>query len=144
MNVLYISMQCSGTKLINMKKITFDEWWDKYKPVDNHFENDDSQLYETYGQDIDYVSKTIPNENIWTLIDGDHDTQWILPGFHIVNRIGFYVTEVPWEDVNIEVDCNESLYPAEALEVVTDYLDTVGIKLTEDQTFELEDRLKNH
>lgn len=48
------------------------------------------------------IAAGIPTEHVWTLIDGDEGDA-LLPGFHIVNRIGYIVTEHPWEHELIEV-----------------------------------------
>lgn len=40
-------------------------------------------------------AKTQPIEHVWTIVDGDDDL-YALAGFHVVNRVGYVVTEVPW------------------------------------------------
>ena len=39
---------------------------------------------------------------IWTVVDGDGDSQYICAGRRLVNRFGYLVTENPWTDPNIE------------------------------------------
>jgi len=53
-------------------------------------------MYETYGEDVEYL-KTIPNKRIWTIID-EGDEMFIIAGYHIVNRIGYFVTNEEWVD----------------------------------------------
>lgn len=53
-------------------------------------------LWETFGRDLEFV-RSVPNENVWTLIDGDDGGQVIVSGFHVVNRVGYFVTELPWK-----------------------------------------------
>ena len=58
-------------------------------------------MFETYGEDIAFIA-TQSDDNIWTWIDGDEGT-WIVNGFHIVNRIGYFVTENPCTQDLLEV-----------------------------------------
>jgi hypothetical protein len=36
--------------------------------------------------------------NIWSVMEGDDGSADILPGTHIVNNVGYVVTEQPWQD----------------------------------------------
>lgn len=123
-------------------KMSFDKWWDKYKPINKDKDNDEEQIFETYGEDLERILKT-PNIYLWTLIDGDYDTQWILPGYHVVNRIGFYVTEKPWKTGSETIDCNEYISTGMAESIVIKYLEENKVAITEDQKYELSDKLKN-
>jgi hypothetical protein len=47
----------------------------------------------------------IPKNRVWTIVEtGDpEDENWYaLPGYHIVNKIDYVVTEVPWPHENVE------------------------------------------
>ena len=83
-------------------------WEDKYKPVQNHINKDaswDGVMYETYGEEYDYVMKvaSLQPHKVWTWVDGDNGT-YIINGWHMVNRIGYFITQVPCEfDDQIEV-----------------------------------------
>lgn len=88
-----------------------DNWLAKYKPVANHLHSDTGWIinevaimFETYDDDLEFV-KQQPDNNVWTWIDGDEGTV-IIAGMAFVNRIGYFVTEVPWTDISetIEVD----------------------------------------
>lgn len=89
-----------------------DKWWEEYKPVPNHFcsENTEEQpslvsYFETYGEELDYVySKVNANNarNIWTWVDGDEGS-YLVSGYHLVNRIGFFITEKMWSDENLVI-----------------------------------------
>jgi len=54
-------------------------------------------MYETFGDELAYV-KQVPNNRIWTIVDGDGDDLLIIAGFHLVNRLGYLVTDEAWED----------------------------------------------
>lgn len=46
--------------------------------------------------------KDLPLNTVWTVVDTD-DGHWIAqPGFHIVNKLGYVVTQKPWSDSEIE------------------------------------------
>jgi hypothetical protein len=83
------------------KEMTEDEWIDKYKPIKNHLDKNssfDGHMFETYGDEEQYI-KTYPNPNcIWTYGDGDDDGTYIWAGWSYVNRIGYFITEVPFQD----------------------------------------------
>jgi len=99
------------TEELNM---TEDEWFAKFKPkvVPTGFPQggwgteEGSILFETFGDSLVEVNKTGPL-HVWTLIDGDEGGQYIVSGMHFVNRIGYFITEVPYEEnkfYEIEVD----------------------------------------
>ena len=88
------------------------KWAEKFKPTPNHILNDEDtreHMYETYGEELEYVIKT-DSKYIWTLIQGDM-CEIILAGYHYVNRLGYYITEVPWEHeydyalISVEIEC---------------------------------------
>jgi hypothetical protein len=60
-------------------------------------------LFETYGEELTFVQQQDPS-TVWTLVDGDEGDQYLLRGFHFVNRIGYLVSTVAVpESVDIEV-----------------------------------------
>ncbi len=67
--------------------ITWDEWEETYKPTTD-FE---------YG-DLSEIDGDVDQHHIWTVVDGDGIYMNIVSGIHIINRLGYFVTEVPWED----------------------------------------------
>lgn len=79
-----------------MIEITESEWSAKYRPIKNHLVKDDTTSFETYGEELDFVCQQ-PNSTVWTEMDGD-DGVYIVAGYHLANRIQYYVTDVPWDD----------------------------------------------
>lgn len=76
--------------------ITYDEFVDFYKPIKNEitkYQSDFLTAFETYGEELEFV-RSQPAENIWTEVDGDEGV-YIINGYHLVNRIQYYVCEVP-------------------------------------------------
>jgi hypothetical protein len=60
-------------------------------------------LFETYGEELAFVQQQHPSA-VWTFVDGDESDQYLLSGFHVVNRIGYLVSAVPVpEGVSIQV-----------------------------------------
>ena len=87
---------------------------DKYKPIKNHITkypdiNDELTMFETFGAEFEYV-KEQDFRHVWTWVDGDMSSL-IVPGIAYVNRLGYYVTEVPWENdldyvlLSVEKEC---------------------------------------
>ena len=82
----------------------FDSWCAKYKPIPNHLNEDGVDYFETYGIELGYVlgiADTQP-KRVWTYVDGDGGT-YVVDGYHLVNRIYYYITEVPYEGDGLEV-----------------------------------------
>ena len=77
-----------------------DAWEEKYRPIQNHFDGGDK--FETYGEELEFVLAQDPR-CIWTLVDGDDGNLYIVDGYHLVNRINYFVTEVPFEGEFLEV-----------------------------------------
>lgn len=88
----------SEVKSVKMNEDEFDEL---FETMPGGVEaGEDSGLYETYGDDLDVVSK-IAKENpkrVWTMVDGDSGGSVLTQGMHFVNRIAYVLTEneMPW------------------------------------------------
>lgn len=116
-----------------MQSITEDQFYEIYKPIDNHLDKNagwGGKLYETYGEEKDFCFKLSQKENcVWTIVEcsevemSDDDDEefdeefdeddeeydppcfYIISGFHWVNRVGFMVTEKPYEvDTEVKID----------------------------------------
>jgi len=79
-----------------MSEMTYEEWVNKYKPIKNHLVKDDTTSFETYGDEVLFVCEQ-PNSTVWTELDGDEGV-YLVSGYHLANRIAYYVTDVPWDD----------------------------------------------
>jgi hypothetical protein len=89
------------------KFMTYDYWHETYKPIKNTVSKypDDSLIhFETYGEEVEFVKAqyAINPKTIWTEVDGDEGT-YIVAGWHLVNRIHYYITENAWDDEWTEV-----------------------------------------
>ena len=94
-----------STKLI---ELTFDEWLETYKPITNHIdtnasfqdESGNGIMFETYGEEVEFVKSMNPNK-IWMYGSGDDGGTYIWSGWGFVNRLGYFITEVPFSDSEI-------------------------------------------
>jgi hypothetical protein len=76
-----------------------DAWEEKYCPIQNHITKDGDDKFETYGEELDYVRSIADTEprRVWTLVDGDDGNLYIVNGYHLVNRVNYFITEKPLE-----------------------------------------------
>ena len=88
----------------NLIQLTEDEWFEQFKPIPNHLDENASfndgehgYMFETYGDEVEFV-KAQEHNRIWTYSDGDNGGTYISDGYHVVNRIGYFVTTVPYDD----------------------------------------------
>jgi len=82
-----------------MKTITEDQFFEDFKPVRNHLDPNaafEGCLFETYGEEKSHVHNT-DQKKVWTVIEGD-EFMFILSGMHLVNRLGFLITEKPYDE----------------------------------------------
>lgn len=88
--------------MADMRSMTEDEFDEEFKPVtfEHEFGIEAPQGGVTW---VEFeVAKQYPVERVWTVVDTE-DGEYALPGFRVVNRFMYVVTQVPWPDENIEV-----------------------------------------
>lgn len=100
----------------NFIEMDFDEWCDTYKPIPNNYDENasfDGAMFETYGAEVEFVKKANP-AYIWTYGDGDDGGSYIWNGWSFVNRIGYFITEVPCPpDTDIQIKVSSYWYYCE-------------------------------
>lgn len=99
-----------------MRKLTVDQWMEEFIPIKNHLsdnaswqdENGDGIMFETFGIELGFVlGVAYANpQKIWTYVDGDDGT-YIVDGYHLVNRIGYFITQNPSGDEFIEIEVDK-------------------------------------
>lgn len=95
----------------NFIELDYDEWVETYKPILNHIDTNasfDGMMFETYDEEYAVVKATAPN-CIWMYGDGDDGGSYIWSGWGFVNRLGYFITEVPCPpdtDIQIRVSFN--------------------------------------
>jgi hypothetical protein len=102
-------------------EMTMDEWEATYKPIINHIDSNASFdngeggiMFETYGDEVEFVKSQSP-ANIWMYGSGDDGGTYIWSGWGFVNRLGYFVTEVPCPpDTTIQVQVGIPWYYCEA------------------------------
>ncbi len=109
----------------NFIEMSFEDWVKEYKPIYNHIDknasfqddSDNGLMFETYGDEVEFVKSQSPDK-IWMYGDGDDGGSYIWNGWHIVNRIGYFVTEVPCPpDTTIQIQIGDSPEECEKCEV---------------------------
>jgi len=94
-------------------EMDMDEWCNTYKPIQNHIDTNasfDGAMFETYGDEVEFV-KAQEQNRIWTYGDGDDGESHIWSGWHFINRIGYFITEVPFpENTDVQVNLNDYYY----------------------------------
>ena len=98
---------------ILFEEMDLDTWFDTYKPIKNHIDTSssfDGTMFETYGEEVEFV-KAQDENRIWMYGDGDDGEGHIWSGWGFVNRIGYFITEVPCPiDTEIQVNLNDYYY----------------------------------
>jgi hypothetical protein len=101
-------------------EITEDNFDEVFKPIVNHIERERADksiadedicsfsgcLYETYGDELEYVRKIAQEapKKLWTIVEADGVMSYVA-GFHYVNRIGYLICEVEFEEeIDIEME----------------------------------------
>ena len=74
-----------------------DEFEERYELLKNNFDKSaayEGAWFETYGAEELFVRNADP-KTVWTIVEGD-EFLWVIAGFHIVNRLGYLITQTPW------------------------------------------------
>ena len=104
-------------------EMTEDEWIATYKPILNHIDKNASfngHMFETYDEEVKFVKQQDP-AHIWTYGDGDDGGGYVWNGWSFINRIGYFITEVPCPaDVTIQVLISVPCYFCEGCETEWD------------------------
>ncbi len=85
-----------------------DDFYEKFNPVKNHLDDNaswDGCMFETYGEEVEYVHKVNDEtpRKVWTILDCD-GFFYIGAGYHHVNRHGYLITEEEWTDEELQGD----------------------------------------
>lgn len=95
---------------MNQVSLTWIEFVEQFKPITNTISDsyvkygNFNYMFETYGKEDEFVRTFIEQNRVWTYTDIGNGTV-VSEGYHWVNRLGYYITEVPWVDgVDYEID----------------------------------------
>lgn len=93
---------------------TVEQWEAFFRPVPNTISDEPSWqdldgvgiMFSTSGEEHEFVCDHNLTRQVWTWVDGTDGT-YIVNGYSFVNRIGYFVTEIPYDsddDWEIKVD----------------------------------------
>ena len=85
--------------------MTFEEFIEQYKPITNPNGAFGEFMFETYEQDYAEVLKHVDEHKVWTIID--EGELYLVPGLWRVNRLGYMISEVPYEDDKLIINLDE-------------------------------------
>jgi hypothetical protein len=90
--------------------MTYDDWVETYKPIQNHIVERgamDGTMFETYGDDASFIGENIDQNTVWTWIDdNDGEPDYIVSGCWRINRLGYFITEVPYKGERGDIAVN--------------------------------------
>lgn len=115
-----------------MREIEYDVWWDTYKPITN--DHGDIRIYETYGADLEFIQSIIEDNRVWTWVDsGDYSV--ITNGAMFVNRLCYYVTELPWLDEAGDIEIN--MYEPEECDITGEHMWVDYVRAIDNKTIKV-------
>ena len=106
---------------IVIKNLTEEEFLNEFTREENHIDKNagfDGCLFETYGEELDYVFEMSKLNRVVTVIEGEEEEEeltfvnnsvekikevititnlYYASGFHYVNRLGYFVLDKPYE-----------------------------------------------
>lgn len=88
----------------------FIQWWEEYRPTgtpamdSGPMVGDVPRLFGTNGDDWEAVSAAADRDPmcVWTLLECD-GIGYVVSGIHFVNREGYFITEVPAANMDMEI-----------------------------------------
>jgi hypothetical protein len=66
-------------------------------------ESNASDWYETFGKDLMKVLARANHKDpaiqktVWTVVEGDNNLTYLIPGYHLVNRLQYVISKKPWK-----------------------------------------------
>lgn len=79
--------------------ISESDFMDTYNPIQTGREGE--FMLDDYHEAVQFAEARGHSSNhVWSIIesgDGDDDSLYVSAGYHLVNRLGYIVTEKPWE-----------------------------------------------
>ncbi len=106
---------------MEIKKLDYETWEEIYKPIINPFltlkeqkADNGTQFHFHYStiEENEFLKDNIGSGKLWTVAEGDRDSIYLMSGFHRVNRIYHFVTEIPFNISEEEIIiCINEGYP---------------------------------
>jgi hypothetical protein len=108
-------------------RLGWEQWVRMFKPIKNFIDQNasvDGYMFETYGLEYEAVvqARSKDPHTIWTMIDEDGSR--INEGWHFANRMGYFITEVPYDPhIQYIVDEEENEFDQLSEDDLQDILD---------------------
>jgi len=73
------------------------QFMETYNPINKGSEGE--YMMDDHAEAVRFAeARGLSHKNVWTIIEsGEDETLYVSAGFHLVNRLGYIVTEKPWE-----------------------------------------------
>lgn len=86
-------------KMRKLVELNDDDWSDKYKPMVNHINPDNDIQFNDWHMDeeLNYLRLMDKEMRVWTFFSGDEGANTAGEGIHFVNRLHYFVCEVPYD-----------------------------------------------
>ena len=98
-------------------EMDYEEFVATYKPITNHIDKNasfDGLMFETYGDEYKFVNSQQDTACIWMYGDGDDGGSFIWSGWGLINRLGYFITEVPCPaDTEIQIRISHNWFYCE-------------------------------
>ena len=122
-------------------KWEFEDFIEHYKPVQNNLSPHagyNGCLFADSGDELEYIRDVRP-EYIWTLVEGDYGNMCIIPGYHLINRFGYFQSSVKWDDkAPVEIYMDDLITTSEAESKCRNFIeDELNVEITD----EIQDKL---
>ena len=87
----------------DLVSMDYDTFCESFKPIKNHLNSnapEDGCMFETFGEELDYVIKVAKNtpNKVLTILEDDEGRWCIGEGYHLVNRLGYLITEESFDE----------------------------------------------
>ena len=81
---------------------TFYEYFKPYRHPDACHDIWGGLGLETFGKDLETV-RNLDESYLWTVLEGcSSNDEWIIPGYHFVNRICYLITEISHQGIVVD------------------------------------------
>lgn len=115
----------------NFIELTFEEWKEKYKPTtEDAFDTDAIKLND------------VKPFTIWTLCN-DGEVSFICNRYAFVNRDGYFITEIPYnEDYSITVTVEDDFDDEPMPETADEFIKLYGERMTDEEKAKMREEEK--
>jgi hypothetical protein len=107
-----------------------EDFLEIYKPIKNHLDSNarfEGTMFETYKEELEFVKNHENKNQVWTLVYGNNGLdRYIIPGFHFVNRDGYFITEKEWDKETQDINLNDLVTRDQAMDAAVRFCNKMG------------------